>query len=220
MNNEYPVLGFTIKQLNDMVIKLGGSEGVKLALDDHLDFSLRRRNVYTELERNGLRLTYVTLPPTDETTGPQWVVRLGSDDFTMDMTTAEVLESDDFTPTKGVVYKVVIVSGDLSFDSTCEFASRLALGNPNAELACMLRENLSDWKINESLGFSQIVVMHEPLQCKAGNKYLLSVQARTVQGRRLGLYKVNESETPESLGSRKLGLAFIATEQKIKDFGI
>ena len=120
-----------------------------------------------------------TLPPTDNTTGPQWIERLETKGFKLSKWAKDVLNSQDFKPTNGVINEIVVLKGMLWNDNQRTTKNiRAEAGNrgftkPNAEVACLIREMFSDEEI-EAMGFIWLVAMHEPINDSVGGPSLLS----------------------------------------------
>lgn len=114
----------------------------------------------------------------DGTTGPQWIKRLEKRRFKLSKWAKDVLLSPDFKPTNGVTYRIAVLKGTLFTDSdriTRKIraeADRRKLEKPNAEVACLIREMLSDEDI-EAMGLWWIVVFHEPIKDSDGGPGLL-----------------------------------------------
>jgi hypothetical protein len=134
----------------------------------------------------------IVLPATDGTTGEQWITRTEKKGNRTGDYAKQLLRSPDFKPTIGVVYTVKVLKGELFSDSgritkdiRAEAKKRKFL-KPNAEVACLLREYLSDEEL-EAMGLWWIVVMHEPIKDSGGDLRLLGVDRRGVV-RWLGSY--------------------------------
>lgn len=129
-------------------------------------------------EKNGI-ITCI-LPPTDGTTGPQWIARTEKSGNRVGDYAKELLQSPDFKPTTGVVYTVKVLKGELfsDVDRTTENvrakAKELKFGQLNAEAACLIRENFTDKEL-EAMCLWWIVVMHEPIKDSDGAPGLLRV---------------------------------------------
>lgn len=122
---------------------------------------------------------YFTLPPTDNTAGPQWIERLERKGFRLSKWAKDVLNSPDFQPTTGVMYEIAVLKGLLWKDSdriTSNIqaeAERRNFTKPNAEVACLIREMFTDKEI-EAMGLWWIVAMHEPINDSDGDPILLN----------------------------------------------
>ncbi len=125
-------------------------------------------------EQDGIIYFSVT---SDGTTGPQWIERLEKKGFRIGDYAKSVLRSSDFKPTNGVTTEIVILKGMLFADNERTTkniraeADRRNLTKPNAEVACLIRENFSDEEI-KAMGF-WIVTMHEPIKDSDGDLDLL-----------------------------------------------
>lgn len=131
-------------------------------------------------EKNGVIYLSVT---SDGTTGPEWIERLKKKYFRVSDDAKSVLLSSDFKPTSGVNMEIAILKSSLfmnafsSEDPTTRRiraeADKRKLTKPNAEVACLIREEFSDEDL-EPLGLGQIVTMHEPIKGDLGIPFLLS----------------------------------------------
>jgi len=114
----------------------------------------------------------------DGMTGPEWIKRLEGSGFRLSKWAKDVLNSSDFKPTTGYVYNIAILKGNLFSDGdrvTSKIraeADKRKLTKPNAEVACLIRENFSDEDI-ETMGLWWIVTMHEPIKDSVGDLRLL-----------------------------------------------
>ncbi|MFA7050018.1 MAG: hypothetical protein WC164_02835 [Patescibacteria group bacterium] len=172
--SEFASADLTVGQINAIVKKLGGYEGA-------LRF-LRGETSVVEPERkwreqDGAIYLSVT---SDGTTGPEWIARLEKKDFRVGDYAKSVLCSKDFKPTSGVTTEIVILKGMLFEDSNRVTnkirieAENRKLTKPNAEIACLIRENFSDKDI-EAMGLYWIVAMYEPIKDSVGGPVLLRV---------------------------------------------
>ncbi|NTU66476.1 MAG: hypothetical protein HGB08_00975 [Candidatus Moranbacteria bacterium] len=127
-------------------------------------------------ERDGV--IRFTLPPTDGTTGPQWIDRLEGKGFRLSKWAKDVLNSEDFKPTSGVICEIAVLKGMLWNDNKRIIkniradADNRKLTKPSAEVACMIREMFSDDEI-EAMGLFFVVTMHEPIIDSDGGPDLL-----------------------------------------------
>lgn len=108
----------------------------------------------------------------NSTTGRKWIPRLRKNRFDVDYYSKGVLYSPDFKPTSGITTNVVVIKGILFADDertilnirnkayAGTFTNGRRLFNPNAEVACLAREKLTNKDI-EAMGLCSILVMHE-----------------------------------------------------------
>ena len=144
---------------------------------------LRKENPWPEhqwREENGVIYFSVT---SDGATGEEWISRLEGKGFRESDYAKSILRSSNFHPTSGKTTEVVVLKGMLFGDNELysnnirakaksgEFTGR-NLSDPNAELACLIREKFSDEEI-EAMGLSAIVTMHEPIEDSGGSPRLL-----------------------------------------------
>jgi hypothetical protein len=148
----------------------------------------------------------------DGTTGPQWISRLEKKRFRLSKWAKDVLNSLDFKPTSGVIYNCAVLKGEMFSDEDRitekirAEADHRKLTKPNAEVACLIRENFSDEEI-EAMGLWWLVVMHEPINDSDGDPNLLYA-LRNDEGQWLDAYYVN----PGSRWRRKDGFVFLAPQ--------
>ncbi len=90
-----------------------------------------------------------------------------------------MLRSNDFQPTTGITTEIAVLKGLLFEDSDrttqnirAEAGNR-QLSKPNAEVACLIREQFSNKEL-EAMGLYWIVVMHEPINDSGGDLRLLA----------------------------------------------
>jgi hypothetical protein len=158
-----------------VVNKLGGIEGAESFLRGELVLT---KPVRRWQEENGV-ITF-TLPPTDGTTGEQWIERLEKKGFRVSDYGKEILRFDAFKPTTGIVYAVKVLKGELFSESDRitktirAKAKELKLLDLPAEAACLIRENFTDEELAD-MGLRWIVVMHEPIKVSDGGLKLLDV---------------------------------------------
>jgi hypothetical protein len=156
-----------------VVNKLGGIEGAESFLRGEVVLS----KPISRWQEENCVITF-TLPPTDGTTGEQWITRTESKGNRVGDYAKQLLLSKGFKPTTGVIYTVKVLKGELFSDSdriTSKIraeAKKRKLQTPNAEMACLIRENFSDEELKE-MGLWWIVVMHEPIKDSDGVLKLL-----------------------------------------------
>ena len=156
-----------------VVNKLGGMDGVQRFLRGEVTLAEPAKRWR---EQDGV--IYFTLPPTDGTTGPEWIKRLEKKNFRLSQWATDVLKSKDFKPTTGVVNEVAVLKGMLFENSNRTTkniraeADKRKLNKPNAEVACLIRENFSNEEI-EAMGLWYIVAMHDPIKDSVGDPCLL-----------------------------------------------
>jgi len=146
----------------------------------------------------------------DGTTGPEWIARLEKKGFRVGDYAKSVLCSKDFKPTSGITTEIAILKGMLFEDSNrvtkkirVEAESR-KLTKPNAEVACLIRENFSDEEI-EAMGLWWIVAMHEPINDSDGGPRLLNVNRAGV-----GSWLSTYYDEPDRKWDRSIGFAFVS----------
>lgn len=174
MNNLFASADLTAGQLNAIVKKLGGHNRALKFLRGELAVS---EPVRAWREKDGV--ISFTLPPTDGTTGSQWIERLERKGFRLSKRAKDVLNSLDFKPTNGIISDIAVLKGMLWNDSNRitknirAEAEKRSFTKPNAEIACLIREKFSDEEI-EAMGIWWIVAMHEPIKDSGGVPDMLS----------------------------------------------
>lgn len=207
--SEFASASLTAGQLNAIVKKLGGHDAALKFLRGELTVFEPTRSWR---EQDGVIYLSVT---SDGTTGPEWFVRLKKKSFHVSDYAKSVLCSKDFKPTSGVTTKIAILKGMLFEDSNritkkirTQAESR-KLTKPNAEVACLIRENFSDKEI-EAMGLWWIVIMHELINDSDGNPLLLTANHRD-DGRWLGAsYDRSDDKWP-----RDCGFAFVVSQVEL-----
>ena len=142
MNNlmKYPKLD--LGQIEAVVNKLGGMEGVNRFLRDELLVSEPTRSWRVE---DGVIYFSVT---SDGTIGEDWITRLEGNGFCVGDYAKQVLLTPFFKPTNGMTTEVAVLKGMLFEDNdriTKKIraeADKRKLGKPEPELACLIREKL------------------------------------------------------------------------------
>ena len=208
MSIEFASADLTVGQLNAIVKKLGGHDCAIKFLQGKLSVSEPTRNWR---EQDGVIYLSVT---SDGTTGSEWIKRLKKKGFRLSDCAKSVLRSPDFKPTSGVKTDVAVLTGTLFADNDritwkiCAEAEERTLSKPNAELACLIREQITNEEI-EQMGLLSIIVMHEPINDSAGVPGLLDAN-RGSGGRLLDAY----DGMPGSRWSRAAGFAFVVSARQ------
>ena len=207
--SEFASASLTVGQLNAIVKKLGGHDAALKFLRGELIVS---EPTLSWREQDGVIYLSVT---SDGTTGPEWIARLEKKGFRVSDYAKSVLCSSDFKPTSGITTEIAILKGMLFEDSNrvtkkirAEAKSR-KLMKPNAEVACLIRENFSDEEI-EAMGLYWIVAMHEPINDSDGDPLLLDA-GRIGGGRWLGACYGR----PGSGWFRFYGFAFVVSQVEL-----
>jgi hypothetical protein len=162
-NKPFAVADMTTGVLNALVKNIMA----KMEINDPVE-AVRRVNS-GEWIVSPVPVTYLTLPPTEGLTGLDWVERLEDKDIKIEDEARNILLGPKFKPTSGVAYNVAIMRGEL-FQDSGRYTSRIReqarlrkFRTPNLEVACLIRENLTDEQIT-SMGLKQINTMHEPIK--------------------------------------------------------
>lgn len=204
------VLAEVAGAITDFFEKLAGPDGT-IWLNTFKRF-LRKEPCWAKpiwTEKDGVIYFSVT---SDGTTGPQWIARLEKKGFRLSKWAKDVLNSSEFKPTSGVTYDCVILKGGLFSDEgritekIRAEAGKRKFEKPNAEVACLIRENFSDEDI-ESMGLVWLVTMHKPIKDSDGHPSLLGANRRG-EGRWFGAY----CDEPDSRWDREDGFVFLAPQ--------
>ncbi|MFA6416219.1 MAG: hypothetical protein WCW56_01895 [Candidatus Paceibacterota bacterium] len=168
------------------------------------------------VDENGV--IYLTLPATTGRTGEEWITHFEQKGDRPTSYAKSVLRSKKFKPSIGVVNKIAILPAKLWKDSdrltkqirrdahAGTFSKGQKLSDPQAEVACLIRDYLTDEEI-EALGLRYIVDMHEPIEDSDGDPRLLSAD-RCGGGRGLSTYFDN----PDCQWNDSSGFAFLVSQ--------
>ncbi len=207
--NEFASASLTAGQLNAIVKKIGGHDAALKFLRGELTVSKPTRSWR---EQDGVIYLSVT---SDGTTGPEWISRLESKGFRIGIYPKNVLCSKDFKPTSGITTEIAILKGML-FENSNRVTKKIRveaesrkLTKPNAEVACLIRENFSDEEI-EAMGLWWIVAMHEPINDSGGDPRLLCLD-RVDGGSWLGAH----CGSPDRRWGRSDGFAFVVSQVEL-----
>ena len=199
--------GVTLGRVEAVWNKLGGEEGV--------DRFLRNELTVVEVVRRWREqdgIIYFTLPPTDGTTGRQWIERLAGKKIQIGEYSKYIFLSNDFKPTIGIITEIAVIKGMLFEDSERvtknirAMAESLKFTKPNPEVACLIREMFTDAEIEE-MGLRWIVAMHEPIKDSDGDPGLLG--AHRYAG---GPWLLAHSGRPDYQWDRDNGFAFAVAQ--------
>jgi len=179
MKSEFLISGIETGKLNAMVKNImtqtgitEPEEAVRMMNSGELQISVIKSK-WTEKD-NVIRFSVTS----DGTTGEQWIARLEDKGFRVGDYAKSVLRSRSFKPTSGITYKIAVLKGEFFSDSDRitktirKEAKNRKFSMPNAEVACLIREKLSDKEL-EAMGLYWIVAMHEPIKDSDGGPKLL-----------------------------------------------
>ncbi|MFH1631831.1 MAG: hypothetical protein ABIA47_02270 [bacterium] len=189
-----------------IVNKLGGEQKAEAFLRGELEVVEVER---AWREEDGIIYFSVT---SDGTTGEEWAERLTQGGFRVSGYAKSVLCSSDFKPTSGVTTEVAVMKGMLFGDGDRvtekirSEATKRGFTNPNAEVACLIREKFSDKEI-KAMGLRWIVAMHDPIEDADGGPDLLSAN-RSDDGSWLSAHY----DWPGARWDRGDGFAFVAAQ--------
>lgn len=188
---DFASAGFKMGQMNaiyKLLIQQGGEDGPDMFLRGEIMVS-KPPCSYHELDG----VVYFTLI-SNGTTGKEWIKRLEGKGYYVCDFAKSLLRSPNFIPTDKVRYEIAVLKSMLFADKDRTTkniraeADKRNLIQPNAEIACLIREKFTDEEI-EAMGLWGIVAMHEPIEDSVGYPDLLGAD-RDGYGRRLGAYYV------------------------------
>ena len=170
MTGNFAASELTMGQLNAGVKIIGGKEQFEGLLRGEV-IVVGPGSVWSE--RKGM--TYF-LAMTDGTTGPAWIKRLESQNFTVSYDAREYLNSSSFKPTTGIITVGVIIKAPLvptrrdylEPEDIRKFATRMKFVTPSTELALLAIEKFPR-KYQKRIGLDRIVAMHDPIN--VGKQY-------------------------------------------------
>jgi len=207
--SEFASASLTAGQLNAIVKKIGGHDAALKFLRGELTVSEPTRSWR---EQDGVIYLSVT---SDGTTGPEWIARLEKKGFRVGDYAKSVLCSKDFKPTSGITTEIAILKGML-FENSNRVTKKIRveaesrkLTKPNAEVACLIRENFSDEEI-EAMGLYWIVAMHEPINDSDGGPLLLYVN----RGGDVS-WLITDYDEPGHKWVRDNGFAFVVSQVEL-----
>ena len=216
MNKDFATQDLTGGQLNALVKNIMRQMGI-----DDPNEAVRLVNsgewIITKPTRNWREqdgVIYLTVT-SDGTTGPQWIDRLAKKGFRVGTYAESILRSADFKPTTGIIYEIAVLKGMLFEDSNRitkkirTKAESRKLTTPNAEVACLIRENFSDKEI-EAMGLIWLVTMHEPIKDSDGDLRLLDATRRGG-----GSWLHTRYGNPDDGWDREDGFAFVVSQVSV-----
>lgn len=113
-------------------------------------------------------IIYLTVTLDKPTAGDEWIPRMEKNGNRARDYAKSVLRSKDFTSSIAGTHEIVVLKGSLFEDGDRitqrirAKADEMKLVKPNADIACLIREQFSDKEI-EAMGLWWIVTMHEPI---------------------------------------------------------
>jgi len=144
-------------------------------------------------------------------TGTQWITRLEKGNYNISSYAKQLLLSPDFISSKTTCEIVIVKCSDVGkeYPTTKEiraYAKAQGYLTPSPELACIIRETISDEEIKE-MGLWYIVAMHEPIKNSVGDPSLLD-SYRADDGRWLSA----NYGRPDDMWSDCGGFAFVVPQ--------
>lgn len=147
-------------------------------------------------------------------TGQEWLERLEKKKYNIGYYTKDILLSKDWKPLEKDVEQeiaIITISNTQTTNEIKNMAKELKYEMPHPEIACLIRENISDKEIQE-MGLWYIVTMHEPIKDSDGDPLLLSSD-RDDDGRWLRAFY----DGPGAFWSDDGGFAFAAPQVSPKN---
>lgn len=212
MNIGFASSSLTLGQVNAIVKKLGGHEGaLKLLRGELIVIDPKRPN------RNEKGFFYFSVE-SDGATGEEWITRLLKKGFVLDEYSKRALRSSNFVPSRGVKTEVALMHptyiehSERTMGRICSEAKQRMLSSADLELACLIREKLSDGQIRK-MDLECVVVMHEPFPGKDCDTSFIAVTlpGSGVLGSGLCEYWCKSPETPSSTDT---GFAFVLSREE------
>jgi len=213
MKSEFLISGIETGQLNAMVKKVMAQigvndpkEAVRMMNAGELQVSVIKPKWR---EENGIIYFSVT---SDGATGEEWITRLESKYFGVSDYAKSILRSKDFKSTRGITTEIAVIPGllfednDRTTKNIRAYAKKRQLLDPNAEVACLIREKFSDKEI-KVMGLWWIAVMHKPIKDSGGVLKLLGV-GRSV----IGYWLSTDHDYSDHRWDRDYGLAFLSSQ--------
>ena len=209
-----PIYGnLTADQVGGIIGKLGGENGALKFLRNEFKI-LNLHDKPDELSD----AIYITVT-SDGTTEPEWINRLKAKGCWVTEGRAKgFLLSEEFKPTKGVTTKIAILRRELfrggrsqTMRDVSNFARKHKLQQPNMEVACLLREKLTDNEI-EQMGLWWIIIMHKPVIVDCGPSYIyhtLLGLSRT-SGLEMKCLDMIYGGAPDDMATSDSGFAFVS----------
>lgn len=193
----------------DLMERLSGSDGPKwlrtlrMYLRGELMAPCRWR------EQNGIIYFWVK---SNGMTGEQWITYLEAKGVNLSVYAKVVLRSSKFKPTNGTTTRIAVLRGMLFSQKSRipkkirSFADGLNFTEPNAEVACLIRDMFSDQEL-EDMDLLRVVVFHKPINDSVGPGLLGA--CRSVDGPWLG----TSYNLPRYWWDRRNGFAFVESNQ-------
>lgn len=209
MSAEFAGASYTLGQANAIIKLLKKQAG-----EDGPERFLRGEITVAEpasawREQDGVIYFTVT---SDGKSGSEWIAHFKKKGDRVSGYAKQLVCHRDFVPTKGVTYQVAVLKGTFFSDKDRvtkkirSEADRRKFSKPNAEIACLIRDKLTDAQI-EAMGLIWIVTMHEPTKDSGGSPRLLAAH-RDDFGRWLGACY----DSPGYQWGREDGFAFVVSQ--------
>jgi len=181
---DFAISGVEAGQLNAAVKNIMRQMGITDAKE-----AVRRINsgeyIVSEVVRSWREqdgVTYFSVTPNGKT-GSQWIDQFGEKNI--GSYAKSVLRSDDFKPTNGITTEIAVLKGGILFKDSNRITKKIRakayagtftggkkLFDPNAEVACLIREKFTNKEIEE-MGLQWIITMHKPIEDSDGDPALL-----------------------------------------------
>lgn len=170
-----------------------------------------------EIDPQDEGVIYLTVTLKEKTELREWLTRMQKRNREIGWKTYMLLNPETFKFLPPGEYDIAILKGssfrnaDRTLNKIREKANNMGLVTPHASIACLVREQFSDAEI-ESMGFMEIVTVHEPIKHHFGyddyGKYLLTI-GWTINARIFDATWAN----PEYERLRKTGFVFLVPKK-------
>lgn len=149
----------------DLLEKLSGSHNKELWLVNLKKFL--RGELVARWRKGDDGVIYFSVP-SYSMSGSKWLRRFQGLGFIINIITQGILRSRSFQSSSAGTYEIAVFSGSLFEDGDRSISKiRLRAAHrhfliPNADLACLIRDNFSNKEIR-AMGLKRIIVMHQPI---------------------------------------------------------
>ncbi len=160
-------------------------------------------------------LTYFTVT-SDGVSGIEWLNFFKIECLSVNGDVVDILKSQFFVPTADVEYEVIILNRSrfpsrVNLREVRDYAQRSGLEVPPLEVACLVREKVSN-KDMLQMGHESLIVMHEPLDPSISSRKTCPGLLTPTSIRRVGYTDMGSSRSNENEPwgpTNKFGYVFI-----------
>jgi len=207
-----------IKDPNEMVRRINSGEWKVVPVI---------KNYWEDKKNKVYRLSVVS----GGTTGPEWIERLEKKNFKIEPEARMALLSSNFKPTKNVTREIVILKKDffckgekrkVTNKDVILQATNKKLIIPHIEVACLIRELLSD-KDLKKMNLLSIVIMHNPVcinvESLPKNFPIILAASRHNQGNLLNSFsgETDNNSFVENYWDAQSGFAFVLSQAYLSE---